>query len=50
MKTSDFILYCIIIAGAVTFYGTQRECEDLAFSMWEANRDVIDTMRVEMFH
>ena len=46
MQLNDFILYAVFVAGNALFLGSRIECYDVAFELWQADRNVADTLEV----
>ena len=46
MIANDFVLHAVFVAGAALFLGTEKECTNVDCSMYQADRNVADTLEV----
>ena len=46
MTANEFVLHAVFVAGAALFLGTKKECNNVAWSMCQADRNVDDTLEV----
>lgn len=49
MTANEFVLHAVFVAGAALFLGTEKECNDVAWSMYQAYRNVDDTLEVREY-
>lgn len=49
MTINKFSLYAVFVAGAVLFLGTEKECIDVAWSMYMTDNNVADTLAVREY-
>ena len=49
MTANEFVLHAVFVAGAALFLGTEKECYDVAWSMYQADRNVADTLEVREY-
>ena len=49
MTANEFVLHAVFVAGAALFLGTEKECNDVAWSMYQADRNVSDTLEVREY-
>lgn len=49
MKENEFILHAVFVAGTALFLGSKSECIDVAWSMYQADRNVADTLEVREY-
>ena len=46
MKSNEFVLHAVFVAGAALFLGTKKECNNVVCSMFHADRNVDDPLEV----
>ena len=46
MTANEFVLHAVFVAGAALFLGTKKECNNVAWSMFQDDRNVDDTLEV----
>lgn len=46
MTANEFVLHAVFVAGAALFFGTKKECNNVVLSMYQADRNVDDTLDV----
>ena len=46
MTANEFVLHAVFVAGAALFLGTKKECNNVVWSMYQADRNVDDTLEV----
>ena len=44
MTANEFVLHAVFVAGAALFLGTEKECNNVDCSMYQAYRNVDDTL------
>ena len=44
MTANEFVLHAVFVAGAALFLGTKKECNNVAWSMFQADRNVDDQL------
>ena len=44
MTANEFVLHAVFVAGAALFLGTKKECNNVACSMFQADRNVDDPL------
>ena len=49
MTANEFVLHAVFVAGAVLFFGTKKECNNVAWSMYQADRNVDDPLEVREY-
>ena len=49
MTANEFVLHAVFVAGAVLFLGTKKECNNVAWSMYQADRNVAYTLEVREY-
>ena len=49
MTANEFVLHAVFVAGAALFLGSRIECYDVAFELWQADRNVADTLEVREY-
>ena len=49
MAANEFILHAVFVAGAALFLGTKKECNNVVLSMYQADRNVADTLEVREY-
>lgn len=49
MTANEFILHAVFVAGAAMFLGTKKECNNVDWSMYQADRNVADTLYVREY-
>lgn len=49
MTANEFVLHAVFVAGAALFLGSKSECFDVAWSMYQADRNVADTLEVREY-
>ena len=46
MTANEFVLHAVFVAGDALFLGTKKECNNVVWSMFHADRNVADTLEV----
>lgn len=46
MTANEFVLHAVFVAGDALFLGTEKECNNVVLSMYQADRNVADTLEV----
>ena len=46
MTANEFVLHAVFVAGAAMFFGTEKECNNVVWSMFHADRNVDDPLYV----
>ena len=46
MTSNEFVLHAVFVAGAALFLGTKKECNNVVWSMFHADRNVDDPLDV----
>lgn len=49
MTANEFVLHAVFVAVAVLFLGSKSECFDVVWSMYQADRNVADTLDVREY-
>ena len=49
MTANEFVLHAVFVAGVAMFLGTEKECNNVACSMYQADRNVADTLEVREY-
>lgn len=49
MTANEFVLHAVFVAGAALFLGTEKECNDVLCNMYQADRNVDDTLEVREY-
>ena len=49
MTANEFVLHAVFVAGAALFLGTEKECNNVVLSMYQADRNVADTLDVREY-
>ena len=49
MTANEFVLHAVFVAGAAMFLGTKKECNNVVWSMYQADRNVYDTLEVREY-
>lgn len=46
MTANEFVLHAVFVAGDALFLGTEKECNYVVWSMYQADRNVDDQLEV----
>lgn len=49
MTANEFVLHAVFVAGDALFLGTKKECNNVVLSMYQADRNVDDTLEVREY-
>ena len=49
MTANEFVLHAVFVAVAALFLGTKKECNNVVWSMFHADRNVADTLEVREY-
>ena len=49
MTANEFVLHAVFVAGAALFLGTEKECNNVVWSMYQADRNVDDPLEVREY-
>lgn len=49
MTANEFVLHAVFVAGAALFLGNKKECNNVVWSMYQADRNVADTLEVREY-
>ena len=49
MTANEFVLHAVFVAGDALFFGTKKECNNVVWSMYQADRNVADTLEVREY-